>query len=421
MRANAPGRSGLGPWARAAMLLAAAAWPSLAVAQQEVTGTTAGGARYRIAVPAVWNGSLVVWSHGLTMEAPGEPPDLGPLAQIQMAEGFAVAATSFRQVGWALFKTVPDTRALVAAFEARFGRPDRVLLHGASLGGLVSAQLLEKGGLGNVPGALLWCAPVAGSRNWDGALDLRLAYDAVCDGVAGAAIPGGAEGLPAGSILSDEEITAAVEACTGVGSARQRRTAEQRRRLRTLLDVAGIHESFLQTDMWYVTRVMADLVHDRRKLRDRVGVGNAGVVYRDPDVDAAIARVVPRAGAARRLTRSYTPSGRIGDASVLALHTDKDDLVVVENLSAYAARVPAGQLVAAVAVEDEPSHCGLSVPEALASWEAFVDWVDGGPAPTPASLQELCGRLALLGLGQGCRIDPQFTIGDLGDRIAPRE
>lgn len=403
------------------LALASVALAAPAQAQTTVQGTTAGGATYRITVPEPWNGDLVIWNHGLEMSDPSPGPDLGPLAAVQLGEGFAVAASSFQQRGWALFRTVKDMRALVKAFEARFGTPGRIVLTGASLGGAVTAQLLEKGKLGNVVGAMISCGAVAGSRNWDGALDLRLTYDAVCSEVPGAAIPGGAEGLPADSDLTDAEIELAVEACTGVSRRPSQRTDAQADRLQQILDTVGLDQSFLQTDMWYVTRVMSDLVHERAKLKGKPGVGNVGVRYPVAEVDAAIERVEPRSSSARRLAKNYTPSGRSGAARIVAIHTDKDDLVVVENLGHYRELVDPARIVAAVAVEETPSHCGFTAAEGVAGWETLLAWINGGDQPTVDSMQSLCELLAGSGVLPGpCRFDPDYRFGDLDDRIPPR-
>ncbi len=51
---------------------------------------------------------LVIWNHELAL-APVEPnPDLGPLAEVQLSEGYAVAASSYSQSGWALFSSAED-------------------------------------------------------------------------------------------------------------------------------------------------------------------------------------------------------------------------------------------------------------------------------------------------------------------------
>ncbi len=403
-----------------AVLLAGAA-PGRA--QTEFAGETGDGAFYRIVVPDAWNGDLVIWNHGFSLAPPGPVTDLdlGPLAGLQLAEGYAVAASSYRQTGWALFKTKNDLQNLMDIFKAEVGTPDEVLVTGASLGGLVTAAAVEEAHLGNVTGALSLCGAVAGSPNWNGALDLRLIYDAVCGAVPGARIPGGAEGLPEGVEPTQQDLALAVHACTGILVPPALRTPAQSANLQLILTEARIPENFLLTNMGYVTFAMSDLVHDPDKLDGRVAVGNEGVVYDDPVIDATIARIAPHPGAENRLFRHFTPTGDVGAAKIVSLHTDKDGLVVVENESAYAAAVPEGNLTTAIVVEQVPTHCGFTTAEGAAAWESLRFWVAGGPQPDAAGLQATCQGLELAGFPGPCRIDPTFEVPPLDSRIRPRE
>src|SRR5690349_10577926 len=76
-----------------------------ALAVQTLNGQTASGAYYQIQVPDGWKpgGSLVLFQHGLSFDGPTPNPDLGPLASLQLLEGYAVAASSYSQRAWALF------------------------------------------------------------------------------------------------------------------------------------------------------------------------------------------------------------------------------------------------------------------------------------------------------------------------------
>ncbi len=399
--------------------LVAALAAAAAVADTEVVGTTAGGVHYKIVVPEPWNGDLVIWNHGFSLSPIGPVDDLGPLAEVHLLEGFAVAASSYRQVGWALFKSSRDLELLVQVFDSEFGAPGRVFLYGASLGGIVTAAALEQADLGNVVGALTFCGAMAGSRNWDGALDLRLLYDAVCAEVPEAALPGGPKGLPRGSTLTEEEVAEAVNACTGILERRGQRTRAQKRRLRKILRLGGLPADFLLVDMNYVTFGLSDLIHSRDKLRRRQGIGNESVVYGDPAIDAAIERVAAKPKAERRLGRNFTPDGDVGDARIISLHTSKDGLVIVENQSEYAAVVPAGNLTVGVAVERQPTHCGFTPPEVIGAWAALEEWAAGGPQPSAADLQASCEAWAAFFPGL-CRIDPDFVVPDMDGRVRPR-
>jgi hypothetical protein len=106
----------------------------------------------------------------------------------------------------------------------------------------------------------------------------------------------------------------------------------------------------------------------------------------------------------------------------VALHTDKDGLVIVENESEYASVAPADKFTAAVAIEDVGTHCGNTPAEIVASWESMRGWAGGGPQPSAASIQATCQFIeATNPLFPGpCRIDPTFVIPDMDGRSRPR-
>ncbi len=401
-----------------AVLAVLFAQPGLAAT---LTGTTDGGAFYRIEVPAVWNGDLVIWNHGFSLSPVGPVSfsGLGPLAALQLAEGYAVAASSYQQNGWAVFKTKNDLQNMLGVFKDNFGAPNRVFVTGASLGGIVTAAAIEEANLGNVVGAYPICGALAGSRNWDAATDLRLVYDTVCSTVPGAALPGGAEGLPEGSALTSTQLALAVNACTGILLPPPLRSPAQIANLNQILAVTQLPESFLLTDMGFATFGLSNLVHSQGKLNGKVGVGNQGVDYGDAFIDGSIERVAPNPGAANRLGRHYSPTGRVGDVRIVSLHTDKDGLVIVENESAYAEVVPASNLTTAIVVEAAPSHCGFTGAETAAGWEALRAWTAGAPQPSAADVQATCLALAPM-FGGPCRIVPGFVVPSIDGRIRPR-
>lgn len=389
------------------------------LAETVVSGRNGGGAYYRIVMPDVWNGDLVIWNHGYSLEPIAPDPDLGPLVDLQIAEGYAVAATSYRQIGWSVFKAKNDLQILYAKFVSRFGHPSRVLVYGASLGGIVTAQAIEEASIGNVVGAFPFCGAMAGSRNWDAVLDFRLLYDAVCADVPGAYIPGGAEGLPEDTDLTLLDTYTAVDACFGLFFP-PGRTPDQQARLDQFLAIGQVPESFILVDVgFFATFGWSDTVHSQTKLNGKLGTGNSGVDYGDPLINATIERVDPNPGAANRFERHYTPTGLVDDVKIVSMHTSGDGLVLVENQHEYAEVVPPSNLTTAIVAEAEPSHCGFSGAELVAGWEALRGWVEGAPQPSADAIQLLC--LAIEGtFGGPCRIDPTFVVPDMDGRIRPR-
>ena len=102
-----------------------------------------GAAGYRLVVPASWNRTLVLYSHGY--QAPGSPvgsaPDVAgnPVGEWLLGHGYALAGSSYSSTGWAVEQAVPDQMAVLDAFVSRVGRPRRVIAWGHSLGGMISA------------------------------------------------------------------------------------------------------------------------------------------------------------------------------------------------------------------------------------------------------------------------------------------
>jgi pimeloyl-ACP methyl ester carboxylesterase len=143
------------------------------------TGTLADGATWQIRVPADWNGTLLLYSHGY--RAPGSP---NPAQDVSdpvtggwlLDHGFALAGSSYASTGWAIREALADQAAVLDAFEARVGRPRQAIAWGDSLGGMVTAGLVQR-----IPerldGALPGCGVVAGAvATWNQALDAVFAF-----------------------------------------------------------------------------------------------------------------------------------------------------------------------------------------------------------------------------------------------------
>lgn len=419
------------------MLLLAACLPASALAAtQEWTGTTDSGAHYRIAAPHDWRDGdgLVLYQHGFQSSVADRPPSLGPLADIMLAQGYAVAASRFRQAGWALFHAVDDNRELLARFAETVGTPGSVIPFGGSMGGLVALKLAEQDGFPPVPGVLSLCPAAQGSRLWDAAVDLRLAYDTICTG-SGHRLPTGAEPLPWAMDLDDIpldldyigdqvsllRVLAPVTRCTGLGLPAELRNSGMRSRLAKLMAVAGTtDEDFFATNLAYATFALGDLLRQPDKLDGRNALDNIGVRYADADIDASIARIEADPMAALQLRWLSDFHGNIGDTRIMSLHTSDDQLVIPGNQDVLRELVPPGQLVSAIVVESTPSHCGFTVAEGLAGWQALRLWMAGGPQPSVDDLQSGCEQLADGGVEGPCRFDANAQYPPFDERVAPR-
>lgn len=160
---------------RVAALTAAAA----PVTPTVVTGTLTSGAAYKIEVPAPWNGTLVLYSHGYV--APGQPnpaTDVGdPVTGAWLlGRGYALAGSSYSSTGWALQQAFQDQPATLDVFTRKFGRPTRTIAWGHSLGGIITAGLVQQFP-DRFVGALPMCGVVAGGvGTWNQAFDAAFAF-----------------------------------------------------------------------------------------------------------------------------------------------------------------------------------------------------------------------------------------------------
>ena len=123
-------------------------------------GTDQYGAKYEIAMPKKFNGTLLVWSHGIRKNS-NLPPipvvadkgyivdnsaEIAPspaIAAALLKQGFALAGSGVQTQGWNLAEQVLATTIVIDQAITTFPAIDRVAAWGASLGGL-STQILAE-------------------------------------------------------------------------------------------------------------------------------------------------------------------------------------------------------------------------------------------------------------------------------------
>lgn len=403
---------------------------------REYSGTAPSGAWYHIQIPDGWHagGPLVMYQHGLDFEPASDPPGLGPLRDVMLAEGYAIAASSYRQRGWALFTAIDDNRELLHVFEGIAGTPGEIVPFGGSLGGLVALKLAEAPGFPPVRGAYALCPAAAGARIWDAAADMRLAYDVVCQGAGDPAT--GAEPMPwaldldqipddLGDLTDQVKLArdlVPLNQCTGINLPAYLRNDAMRRRLGEMMAFSHItDEQFFLSNMGYSMFVMSDLVRAPDKLDGRNPFTTLGVDYSsDPVIAAGIARIAADPEAAAALHAASDFLGGVGAAKIVSMHTSRDQLVIPSNQEFVRNAVPAGQLTSAIVDEDAPSHCGFSEAEGQAGWEALRAWKDGAPQPDVAALQRACAELQAGGAAGDCRFDANAQVAPFDSIVRPR-
>ena len=129
---------------------------------QTCTGTTSDGAAYKMVVPATFNGTVTIWSHGFggnttipgvfavdstAQIAPNIAGSNGGNAEIVKHltdKGIALIGSGFSTQGWNLDEALKTNAELVGIFKAKFKTTNKVVAWGYSMGGGITQAFAEK-------------------------------------------------------------------------------------------------------------------------------------------------------------------------------------------------------------------------------------------------------------------------------------
>jgi dienelactone hydrolase len=373
-----------------------------------------GAATYLADLPSHWNGTLLLYSHGY--QSPGShavDQDAGDPATGHwlLDHGYALAGSSYSSTGWALEDAFRDQVALLDEFQRRFGKPTRVIAWGHSLGGIISAGLVQLHPE-RFSGAAPFCGVLAGSlATWNGALDVAFTLRTLID-----------QNLEISAIASPDGNLR--EARTAINRAAT--TAAGRARLGLVAAIGHLpgwfdprqpepapddYASRLAAQIQWEANDASYLFAYRQELEARAGGDpswNTGVDYAaalaaspvraeavalyaaaglDLDADLARLNAAPRvaesSSAAEYLRRNIAFDGRLG-VPVLTLHNTGDGLVVPENEAAYRDAVVAAGAEAQLRqlFVHRASHCVFTPAEQITALRALMVRVDSGRWPS---------------------------------------
>ncbi len=129
---------------------------------QTCVGTTSDSAPYMMMVPANFNGTVYLYSHGYrpSVPVPAGIPSLGGytvtntpepvpggdprIAQALLAKGYAVMGSGFAEQGWNANSAVKTNVELISVFKKKFTKTTDVIAWGNSLGGHITQELAEE-------------------------------------------------------------------------------------------------------------------------------------------------------------------------------------------------------------------------------------------------------------------------------------
>src|ERR1700741_3570048 len=143
------------------------------------TGFLSDGAAYLMEVPPNCNGTLFLYSHGYVAPGSANPGlDVGDPATgaYMLAQGFALAGSSYATTGWAIHEALDDQIAVLDLFDSMFGHPTTTIAWGHSLGGIITAGLIQRNPK-RFSAAQPMCGVLSGGvATWNTALDGAFAF-----------------------------------------------------------------------------------------------------------------------------------------------------------------------------------------------------------------------------------------------------
>ena len=398
-----------------------AACPTPIVAGDKVLcGALPDGATFLIEVPGRWNHSVFLYSHGYVAPGTSNPArDVGdPVTGGWLLEhGFALAGSSYSSTGWAIAQALPDQIATLNLFGKLVGKPRHTIAWGHSLGGIITAGLVQRHPH-VFSAALPMCGVLAGGvATWNTALDGAFAFQRLID--------------PSVQITGITDPKANLQGALAAAASAQA-TANGRARLAlaaalgdtpgwfTPLSPEPAPSDYLGQEanqyQWAAKVDFAFAFAFRAELEARAGGNpswNTGVDYARqlanspdrPEVRALYRaaglslradlgklnrakRIAAVPSAVHYLASNISFSGRIA-IPVLTMHTTGDGLVIPQNEQAYAsvvARAGRSFLLRQVFVH-RAGHCAFTPAETITSVRKLLhrmrtgNWNDAALAP----------------------------------------
>ena len=375
---------------------------------------TIDGANYTIDVPSNWNGTLVLYSHGYVFSnqpLQNPAPDVGDAATgaALLQQGYALAGSSYSQNGWAIQQAFHDQIALLDFFDATCGHPTRTIAWGHSLGGIITAGLVQLNP-GRFAGALPMCGVVAGSvGTWNQALDSAFAFNIL---LAGNTLP----------IVNITDPTTTFNNAEGILASAQK-TAQGRARITlsaALANVPGWFDSaspepaskdfttqeqnqFLwesKVDFLFAFFARAELearaggnpswninVNYGKQLNLSTDSREVKALYKQAGLDlnkdlgtlATAPRIKADSSAVNYLSKYIIFNGDL-NIPVLTMHTTGDGLVVNQDEQAYASVVRSegdSNLLREIFVH-RAGHCSFTPAETLTAFQTLIHRLDTG-------------------------------------------
>jgi pimeloyl-ACP methyl ester carboxylesterase len=409
-----------------------------------VNGTLADGATYLIQCPGgAWNGTLYLYSHGYVTPGAANPPeDVGdPITESWMlSHGYALAGSSYATTGWAIAQALPDQINTLNTFDSTYGKPKTTVAWGHSLGGIITAGLIQDYP-SRFDAALPMCGVLSGGvATWNTALDAAFAFQQLID--------------PSVQVVNITNPTANLDNAEAALAAAQA-TPQGQARLALVAALADTPGWFTplsaepastdytaqeqNQDLWFSEVTFPFIFAFRADLEAKAGGNpswNTGVNYfsdLSKSADASEVKALYRSAglslghdvqtlntskrikanpnAVAWLARNISFDGDIS-VPVLTMHTTGDGLVVPENEQAYKSvvdRAGHGALLRQIFV-DRAGHCAFTPAETITAVQTLENRLSTGHwnVPAPAAMN-----------AEAAALGPQFNVYAVGTSVVP--
>jgi pimeloyl-ACP methyl ester carboxylesterase len=411
-----------------------------------VHGKLSDGATYLLECPAsAWNGTLYLYSHGYVTPGGSNPAqDVGdPATRLWMlSHGYALAGSSYASTGWAIAQALPDQINTLNAFGSLYGQPKTTVAWGHSLGGIITAGLLQDYP-NRFDAALPMCGVLAGGvATWNTALDGAFAFQKLID--------------PSIRVVNITNPTANLQAAEAA-VAQAQKTPQGRARLALTAALADTPGWFTPLSpepaaadyatqeanqfLWDTNVTFPFIFAFRAELEARAGGNpswNTGVNYfadlaKSADLKEVKAlyqaaglslgqdvqtlngspRIKADPSAELYLIKNISFNGGIS-VPVLTMHTTGDGLVVPENEQAYRSAVDRaghGNLLRQVFVH-RAGHCAFTPAETVTAVQTLENRLTTGhwDVPSPAAMN-----------AQAATLGPQLNIFSVNGKVIPTD
>jgi pimeloyl-ACP methyl ester carboxylesterase len=394
------------------------------------TGKFQDGATYLIQVPSNWNGTLFLYSHGYVVPGSSNPAaDVGdPITGAWMLKhGYALAGSSYANAGWDISNALPDQIHTLNVFDKIVGTPTRTIAWGHSLGGMITAGLVQRYPA-RFNGALPMCGVVSGAlATWNTTLDSEFAFQQLID--------------PSVSVVNITNPGANLGSALTAATSAQK-TAKGRARLALSAALADIPGWFTpltpqpaatdyaaqeanqylwasQVDFPFAFALRADVearaggnpswntgvnyfkdLLNSADLKEVLALYQAAHLnlFKDLATLAAAPRISADPAAKAYLAKNITYNGQL-NIPVLTMHTIGDGLVVPENEQAYSSvvsRSGESAMLRQIFV-DRAGHCAFTPAETITAVKVLLNRLNTGewnaPSLTPALLNARASAL----------------------------